>query len=99
MVLTFEADKNIVDAVKRSEDSFKKTQSFRTQRGSLFKFVKKSRSQHKMPSKQPETPSRRNEERKCKKVQRTRLQDLQYVNTESRCNDRKQESEAVEWVL
>ena len=39
VVSTFEADKNIVDAVKRSEDSFKK--SFRAQRGPLFKFVKK----------------------------------------------------------
>ena len=41
VVSTFEADDNIVSAVKESEDIFKRTQSFRTQNGPLFKYVKK----------------------------------------------------------
>ena len=40
VISTFEADKSIVDAVKKSEENFKLTQSFRNQNGSLFKFVK-----------------------------------------------------------
>ena len=41
VVSTYEADKNIVGAIKDSEESFKMTQSFRDQRGPLFKYVKK----------------------------------------------------------
>ncbi len=41
VVSTFEADKSIVNAVKSSEENLKKTHSFRTQHGPLFKFVKK----------------------------------------------------------
>ena len=40
VISTFEADKSIVDAVKKSEENLKLTQSFRNQNGSLFKFVK-----------------------------------------------------------
>ena len=41
VVSTYEADTNIVDAVKKSEENFKYTPSFRNQNGPLFKFVKK----------------------------------------------------------
>ncbi len=41
VVSTYGADQNIVDVVKESEKSFKQTQSFRNQHGTLFKFVKK----------------------------------------------------------
>ena len=40
VVSTFEADEEIVKTVKESEENFKRTQSFRNQSGSLFKFVK-----------------------------------------------------------
>ena len=40
VISTFEADKSIVDAVKKSEENLKITQSFRNQNGPLFKFVK-----------------------------------------------------------
>ena len=35
VVSTFQADENIVEAVKESEENFKQTQSFRTQQGPL----------------------------------------------------------------
>ena len=41
VVSTYDADKNIVGAIKDSEDTFKLTQSFRNQHGPLFKYVKK----------------------------------------------------------
>lgn len=41
VVSTYEADNNMIEAVKDSEEIFKQTQSFRNQRGSLFKYVKK----------------------------------------------------------
>lgn len=41
VVSTYEADKNLVQSVKNSEENFKLTPSFRDQRGCLFKFVKK----------------------------------------------------------
>ena len=41
VVSTYEADKTIVEAVKDSEENFKRTQSFRSQQGTLFKYVKK----------------------------------------------------------
>ena len=41
VVSTYKADENIVKAVKNSEDNLKLTQSFRSQQGPLFKFVKK----------------------------------------------------------
>ena len=41
VVSTHGADSNIISAVKNSEENLRKTQSFRTQRGPLFKFVKK----------------------------------------------------------
>ena len=41
VVSTFQADETIVEAVKESEENFKRTQSFRTQQGPLFQYVKK----------------------------------------------------------
>ena len=41
VVSTFGADKSIVEAVRESEDTLKKTVSFRNQQGPLFKYVKK----------------------------------------------------------
>ena len=41
VVSTYEADENIVEAVRQSEENLRKTQSFRDQRGPLFKYVKK----------------------------------------------------------
>ena len=41
VVSTFEADDSIVTKIKDSEENFKRTQSFRTQNGPLFKYVKK----------------------------------------------------------
>ena len=41
VVSTHEADSNILEAVKNCEDNLKRTQSFRGQHGSLFKYVKK----------------------------------------------------------
>ena len=40
VVSTYEADDEIVKVVKDSEEIFKRTNSFRSQRGPLFKFVK-----------------------------------------------------------
>ena len=41
VVSTYQADKNIVEAVTDCEENLKRTQSFRDQHGPLFKFVKK----------------------------------------------------------
>ena len=41
VVSTYDADKSIIKSVKDSEEVFKRTQSFRNQEGSLFKYVKK----------------------------------------------------------
>ena len=41
VVSTFRADDSITKSVKESEENFKRTVSFRTQAGPLFKFVKK----------------------------------------------------------
>ena len=41
VVSTHEADSNILEAVKNCEDNLKRTQSFRGQHRSLFKYVKK----------------------------------------------------------
>ena len=41
VVSTYDADESIVEALKESEENFKRTQSFRNQRGPLFKYVKK----------------------------------------------------------
>ena len=41
VVSTFQADDSITKSVKESEENFKRTVSFRTQAGPLFKFVKK----------------------------------------------------------
>ena len=41
VVSTYDADQKLVKAVRDSEEGFKHTQSFRNQRGPLFKFVKK----------------------------------------------------------
>ena len=41
VVSTYKADENIVEAVRQSEENFRKTESFRDQRGPLFKYVKK----------------------------------------------------------
>ena len=41
VVSTYEADENMVEAVRQSEENFRRTQSFRDQRGPLFKYVKK----------------------------------------------------------
>ena len=41
VVSTYQADKNIVEAVADCEENLKRTQSFRDQHGPLFKFVKK----------------------------------------------------------
>ena len=49
VVSTFEADKNIVDAVKRSEDSLKNAK-FRNTAWAVVQVCQKSRSQHKMLS-------------------------------------------------
>ena len=40
VISTFDADKSIMEAVKKSEENLKLTQSFRNQNGPLFKFVK-----------------------------------------------------------
>ena len=40
VVSTFQADNSITKSVKESEENFKRTVSFRTQAGPLFKFVK-----------------------------------------------------------
>ena len=41
VVSTYEADANLMKAVKDSEETLRQTRSFRNHRGSLFKFVKK----------------------------------------------------------
>ena len=41
VISTFKADNSIVSAVKKSEESFKRTPSFRNLPGTLFKYVKK----------------------------------------------------------
>ena len=41
VISTHEADSCLIKAVKDSEDTFKRTQSFRDQTGALFKYVKK----------------------------------------------------------
>ena len=41
VVSTYEADNNILEAIRNSEENLKRTQSFRNQNGPLFKYVKK----------------------------------------------------------
>ena len=41
VVSTYAADDSIVETIKDSEENLKRTESFRNQRGSLFKYVKK----------------------------------------------------------
>ena len=41
VVSTYKADDNIVDVIRKSEENFKQTPSFRNRVGKLFTFVKK----------------------------------------------------------